>query len=202
MADNLGQLTMIPRSGDEFIHQGGSPLGMRLIDFWRWSASDLVSNATRGVLAEFIVAMALGIPAGGVRSEWDSFDLTSPEGITVEVKSAAYIQSWEQRALSRINFRTLPTRAWNAESNTRDAVRKRQAQVYVFALLAHTDKSTVDPLDVFQWEFWAVSTEKLDQRRRSQHSITINSLRRLAGDPITYAALRVAVVAAAGLVPT
>ena len=33
----------------------------KVIDFWKWSVSDLVSNATRGRLAEFIVAKALKI---------------------------------------------------------------------------------------------------------------------------------------------
>jgi hypothetical protein len=30
---------------------------------------------------------------------------------------------------------------------------KRHADVYVFALLAHTDKATVDPLSLDQWRF-------------------------------------------------
>jgi len=49
-----------PRSGGERL-----PFGME--DFWRWSASDLLSNALRGVLAEFIVARALGIDTTAAR---------------------------------------------------------------------------------------------------------------------------------------
>jgi hypothetical protein len=30
---------------------------------------------------------------------------------------------------------------------------KRQADVYVFALLAHEDRTTIDPLDLDQWKF-------------------------------------------------
>jgi hypothetical protein len=35
-----------------------------------WSRSDLLDNPEFGVLAEFIVATALGIPARGVRKGW------------------------------------------------------------------------------------------------------------------------------------
>jgi hypothetical protein len=51
-----------------------------------------VSNTTRGRLADFIIAKALGVDTSGVREEWAAFDLISPEGTQVEVKSADYIQ--------------------------------------------------------------------------------------------------------------
>ncbi|MEI2689604.1 MAG: hypothetical protein V9H69_07780 [Anaerolineae bacterium] len=105
MTEDLLRIYPVRRSGNEPLHSNGHSLGVTLLDFWRWSSSDLVSNATRGVLAEFIVASVLGIKLNGVRDEWGAFDLETPEGITVEVKSAAYIQSWSQRNLSVITFR-------------------------------------------------------------------------------------------------
>ncbi len=59
------------RTGDESIHEAGRSLGVSLLSFWQWSSSDLVSNATRGVLAEYLVATALEVPPPGVRREWD-----------------------------------------------------------------------------------------------------------------------------------
>jgi hypothetical protein len=48
----------------------------------------------RGVLAEYIVALAMGIDTEeGVRREWDAYGLVLGDGTKVEVKSAAYIQS-------------------------------------------------------------------------------------------------------------
>ncbi len=44
-------------------------------------------HATRGRLAEFIVANALSVPSDGVRDEWRAYDLKTPDGVTVEVKS-------------------------------------------------------------------------------------------------------------------
>ncbi len=158
----------------------------------------MVSNATRGILAEFIVANALGIELNDVRDEWRAFDLITPEGITVEVKSAAYIQTWSQRDFSRITFRIPKTRAWDADTNVQEKVPRRHAKVYVFALLAHKDKSSIDPLNVEQWQFFVLPTAVLNARTRSQHSITLRSLENLAGRAVSYNELREAVRKAAG----
>jgi hypothetical protein len=161
--------------------------------------SDLVSNATRGRLAEYIVARALGISMHGVRSEWDAYDLNTPSGVRVEVKSAAYLQTWHQAKLSPITFRTRPTRAWDPDTNILSKQAKRQADVYVFALLAHTDKRSIDPLNVNQWQFFVLSREVLDGRTRSQHSITLRSLQALSAGPWSYGDLRGVVEQVAGL---
>ncbi|MGH8604689.1 MAG: hypothetical protein ACREXR_18470 [Gammaproteobacteria bacterium] len=193
MSDELSRIAPARRIGDEPLHSDGYSLGLTLLDFWRWSSSDLVSNAKRGVLAEFIVASALGIILDGIRNEWDAFDLITPEGITVEVKSAAFIQSWTQRSHSSIVFRVPKTRAWAADTNVQAKDARRQAQLYVFALLAHQDKTSIDPLNVKQWRFFVLPATVLDARARSQHSITLRGLEALAGAPVSYNALREAV---------
>lgn len=169
-------LSVGPLSGDEPLRAAGKPTGVTLRDFWKWSASDLVSNATRGRLAEFIVARALGCKLDGVRDEWQAYDLETPGGRKVEVKSAAYIQSWAQKKPSTILFSIRKSREWNRTVNEQAKTAKRQADVYVFALLAHQDKATVDPLDTDQWQFYVLPTSSLDERTRSQHSITLKSL--------------------------
>lgn len=58
--------------------------------------------------------------------------------------------------------------------------------MYVFALLAHKDQDTLDPFDLSQWEFYVVPASTLDRRERSQHSITLKSLRALHVDPKAY----------------
>ncbi len=181
MNEVLVRVQTRPLSGNESLVSGGKSLGLSVLDFWRWSTSDLVNNSTRGVLAEFIVAYALGISFESVRDPWRAYDLITPEGITVEVKSAAYVQSWYQRRLSTIVFNTPKTRAWDADSNLQEKTSKRQAQVYVFALFAHQDKKTINPLDLDQWLFYVLPTKVIDERVRSQHSITLTSLEKLAG---------------------
>jgi len=191
--NELGPIELKRREGDEPFHIDGRALGFELLSFWQWSSSDIVSNATRGALAEYLVAQALGVAGGSVREEWAPYDLKTLDGTRVEVKSAAYIQSWHQGQLSRITFRVPKTRAWEKDTNRQSEETRRQADVYVFALLAHTDQRTLDPLNVSQWEFFVVATMLLDNRKRSQHSITLPSLRTLSGESVSFSKLKQAV---------
>jgi hypothetical protein len=102
---SLLPLPLRRKTGAEPFQIGSETLPFDLLNFWKWSVSDLVSNATRGRLAEFIVAKALGISTEGVRDEWQAFYLLTLNGLKIEVKSAAYVQSWFQKALSPISFR-------------------------------------------------------------------------------------------------
>jgi hypothetical protein len=191
MPVDFGRLRPKRMTGAEPFRAGSTAQDFDLLSFWQWSRSDLLSNATRGVLAEYLVARALGV-VDGIRDEWAAYDLITPEGIKVEVKSAAFLQSWHQEKLSAISFRTPETKAWDPETNVLGDKSQRQADVYVFALLFHKNKATVDSMDVTQWEFYVVPTHVLNDRQRSQHSITLPSLRRLA-QPVSYGELRDAV---------
>ncbi|MEJ8803409.1 hypothetical protein [Pontibacter sp. H249] len=167
------------KTGQESLTLDHTTLDYKLSDFWRWSVSDILSNATRGRLAEFIVATATNIDVKQVRDEWGAYDLLTPDGIKIEVKSAAYLQSWEQSKLSKISFSTKLSKPWDWKLDKRSTVALRSADVYVFCLLHHLDKATVDPLNLNQWEFYVLATEELNNYTRSQHSITVNSLKKL-----------------------
>jgi hypothetical protein len=184
----LPQLNPTRKSGKEALHTQGSSTDITLLDFWKWSVSDLISNTTRGRLAEFIVASALGL-ATEVRNEWDAFDLCTASDLRIEVKSCAYLQSWFQKKPSSISFVIPKTRAWDAATNKLSAESRRQANLYVFAILAHQDKTTIDPLNLDQWHFYPVLTRELDARTRSQHSITLKSLQKLCPQHIGYSEL-------------
>lgn len=189
----LQRLFVARKEGEERFHINGNKLDFDVLSFWQWASSDLISNATRGIVAEYIVARGLGLAERGVRDGWAAFDLETPSGVKVEVKSAAYVQSWHQKRLSSIMFMTPKTRAWDADTNIQSSESKRQADVYVFALLAHTDKTTIDPLNLDQWRFYVLPTATLNGRTRSQHSITLRSLEKLCSEAITYAGLSKAV---------
>lgn len=197
-AANLGRTVVTLKSGQESFHAHRQPFDFNLLEFWQWSTSDLVSNATRGRLAEYIVAKALDLDTTGIRNEWDAFDLLMPSGIKIEVKSAAYLQSWHQDKPSSVVFRVPQTRAWDPETNTQSADSMRQADIYVFALLHHMDKATLDPLNVEQWSFYVLPTCVLNARTRSQHSITLKSLQTLAGGPVKFHQLLDAVSSVTG----
>ena len=189
MPSNFPCLEIQRKNGSEPFMFQGTDAGFDLLGFWQWSVSDLVSNATRGVLAEFIVAQALGI-AGGSRNEWDAFDLTSRSGLKIEVKSAAYVQSWYQRNLSPIIFRVGPRRGWDPKTNILEVQSKWQADVYVFALFAIQEKACANPMNLEQWEFYVLPVSTLENRKRSQYSITLRSLQALCPVPVRFIALR------------
>ena len=176
--NDLKEIEITKHSGEEKFRDGSNNLDFNLLSFWQWSSSDLVSNATRGILAEYMVGKALGcIKDDDVRDEGRAYDLDTQAGVRIEVKSAAYVQSWQQSRLSKISFNVPKTLGWDRETNKFDKEKKRQADVYVFALLFHKDKKTVNPLDISQWEFFVLPTKVLDERERSQHSITLPSLK-------------------------
>ena len=70
-----GKMTIEPKTGDERFFCNGAEKELKLLDFWRWSVSDIISNATRGRLAEFIVASACNIDLSVIRDEWSAYDL-------------------------------------------------------------------------------------------------------------------------------
>ncbi len=187
----LSAVTVKRRTGKELFHYNGKALSVDLLSFWSWSSSDLVNNALRGMLAEFIVALALGCDKG-TRTEWNAYDIKTSDGIKVEVKSAAYIQSWAQTKLSNIQFDIRPTQGWDADSNTYSTEKERQSDVYVFCVLAHKNKDTIDPLNLNQWEFYVISTKALNKLVGNQKTITLSRLRKLgplkvAFDKISFA---------------
>ncbi len=184
----LHKINATLKTGQESLIHESKQTSFNLIDFWKWSVSDLLSNATRGRLAEFIVATATGVNILQPRDEWAAFDLITPNGIKIEVKSAAYIQSWNQKQLSKISFSTKAAYVWDSETNRQSVVASRNADVYVFCLLHHDIKQTCDPLNLDHWEFYVLATQELNRYTRSVNSITISSLRKLAA-PINYSQL-------------
>ncbi|TCN28591.1 hypothetical protein EV644_1455 [Kribbella orskensis] len=153
--------------------------------------SDLRMNNVRGYLAEFLVAKAVG--ATGSRIEWDAYDIFTPEGIRVEVKSAGYLQTWAQRRLSRISFGSMKGRTWAPETGE-SAEATLNADVYVFAIQTATCHDAYDPLDVDQWQFYVVGRAAIETTGYS--SIGLPILRILSDGPVEYADLADAVRAA------
>jgi hypothetical protein len=177
------------KTGQERFRHQAQELPITLSDFWSWAASDLVSNAWRGILAEFIVASALDL-AKGLRREWAACDLITDSGVKVEVKSSAYLQTWSQRSFSKIVFSIGPTHYWDEQNGPLDPEKKRQADVYVFCLLKTKDINILNPLDLDQWEFFLVPTSVLNGRLNRQNSLTLAGLVKLKPRQSDYAQLK------------
>jgi hypothetical protein len=178
MRKGFPRLQVEKKTGDEYFRCAGQAQGFTLQHFWQWFASDLANNVIRGVLAEYIVAQALGV-SDGIRESWAAYDLKTPEGVKIEVKSAAYLQSWYHQEYSKIEFSIGPTKEYNPDTNKLATESKRQADIYVFCLLNHKDKETLDPLDIDQWEFYILPASVLNEKRLLQKKIGLASLLRL-----------------------
>jgi hypothetical protein len=186
MSNNLDHIKTSPKTGEEPFRSNDADMDFKLKDFWKWSVSDIVSNATRGRLAEFIVAKALGITTDVARDEWESFDLKTKEGKRIQVKSSAYVQGWKQKQFSTISFSIKAKRSWDADSGILAATPAHQADVYIFALLTPQEEPPIDPLNINQWKFYVWSTIKLSAYPRSKHSITLKSLCHECGPSVDY----------------
>lgn len=144
-------------------------LDIKLSDFWAWSTSDLLNNALRWKLAEFIIAHALWIDKDSFRIEWDEYDLLY-KWLKIEIKSCSYIQSWEQEKVSNIQFSIKPTKTyWENEL-------KRQSDIYIFCLLDCKNWNIINPLNMQQWKFYIVRTNELNERFWNQKSLSLASL--------------------------
>ncbi|WP_370246842.1 hypothetical protein [Nocardioides sp.] len=167
-------------------------LDATVVDFWRYAAGDLRSNTLRGVLAEWLVARALGVLAP--MPDWHDHDVLTPAGVRVEVKASAFLQSWAQAERTRVVFTGLRRRTWvPVAGRSREAT--FNADVDVLCLQAAQEHDAYDPLDVGQWEFHVL--DRATVVGRGQGSLGLATVRTLAA-PVGYDALAAAVEAAAG----
>lgn len=86
--------------------------------FLRWNSGSLLENRTRGAYAEWLVHRALDLDPGQHRVEWAEVDETFGS-ISLEVNSAAFVQSWQQARPRTISF----------------PIEQRMATAYAFCLL-------------------------------------------------------------------
>ena len=171
------------------------PKGATVLDFWRWIGSDLVGNTTRGLFAEYLVGLAVGAFTGedtdGVRDGWAPYDIETPDGsiipqgVTIEVKSSAYLQTWRQEREATPRFGIARTRVDNA-TGTSSEEQARWSDVYVFCLLHHRSKATLNPLDIGQWTFFVLPTAVLEAQIGDQKTIGLVRLRELGAKEVPF----------------
>lgn len=97
----------------------------------------------------------------------------------IEIKSAAYLQSWGQKDLSSITFKVAPSCAWDRKTQARSKTPERHSDFYVFCLLKHKDKETLDPKNLDQWEFFVLPTSKINEKLGNQENLSLSRLEKL-----------------------
>ncbi|BCJ32304.1 hypothetical protein [Actinocatenispora sera] len=199
---DLGIVPISPRTGTEPIMGADGPTGATLADFWSWSSSDLLGNSLRGVFAEYLVGRALGCVDGAARREWDAVDLATVDGLRVEVKTGAYLQTWPQTGPSVIKFDVARKKSWDYSTNTSAQIASRGADVYVFCVFTARDQPQAVrddlTLDTSYWDFYIARTARLDTVLGDQQTITLSALvSRVQPQKATYEQLKAAILRAA-----
>lgn len=166
----LNRILIEKKSGDEqFVSDYSNP-NINLSSFWKWSSSDLLTNTTRGILAEFIVASALDL-VENPRNGWESWDFRLKTGVKIEVKSAAKYQTWKQKKCSPIKFTISKKYEWNDDTGEYSSERFRSADIYVFCEL-----KGIYPMSLDNWDFYVLLTERINEKCDDQETITLGSL--------------------------
>ena len=181
----LKAIETVKKTGKEPFYTKSGDTSLNVLSFWQWSSSELLGNALRGVLAEFIVGSTIDT-LDKPREEWDAYDLITKNGLKIEIKSSAYLQSWNQNELSKISFGIQPTVEWDSKTNLRAKESKRQSDIYIFCVLHHKDKNTVEPLNLSQWTFYILDTKVLNKKIPKQKTITLSSLLKLNPVQVEY----------------
>lgn len=164
-------------TGNEVFTLGGNISGISIQEFWSWAYSDLLNNTYRGVLAEFLVGKSLSRfspPDSHIRVDWMPYDLTSPSGRRIEVKSAAYLQSWTSDYFSQIIYDVAPKKAWAPETGYSPEY-IRHSDLYVFCLYtARSRDQCILNLDL--WKFYVLPTSVLNRERPQQKTMGLSTL--------------------------
>ena len=174
------------RDGKEPFQHHGASVEFTVYDYWKWMGSDLLSNINRGILAEFLVAKILGAEEETLkypRSGWESYDImyysqTDGSRISIEVKSAAYFQSWHRNRdkPSVVKFDIAP------KASVSKLVGKPERAFYVdaFVFCVLGKRGAIPcPLDLGQWEFYVFMSAVLDEVVGNQKEIGLSRLQEL-----------------------
>lgn len=178
-------------NGTEEFNLNGVGVGISVKDYWSWAYSNLTDNTQRGVMAEFLVFSAFKFTPifTQMRENWLPFDVTSPSGRRIEVKSAAYIQAWTpENIFAQIRFDIGKKLAWSNESASFASEARRNCDLYVFCLFTAKTKD-VSFLNLDYWDFYVLPTSVLNEKIPDQKGITLSSLLKLKPVKTNYARL-------------
>ena len=101
--EGINHISIEKKSGEENFKYNNKILPYTLKDFWSFQYSNLISYKIRDDISKFIVAKALKITDRKFQY-FDGHDLTSKEGIPIDVRSASYITSQEEEDTKEIEL--------------------------------------------------------------------------------------------------
>ncbi len=137
----------------------------------------LVNNAFRGTLVEAILAQVLEPEWRWCSGDWASHDFENADGVKLEVKQSAALQSWhtEGFAPNRGRF-DIAKRKVRWDGAKRIDGGGRYANLYIFAWHPVIDPDLADHRQPDQWLFHLLRTDDLPDQR----SIALSRLQALS----------------------
>ncbi len=174
---------------DSKFHIDGKPAiingkNSKILDFWQTMFSRLESNTLRGKVGEYIVSWALSVD-NRPQDPWQAFDLLSPNGKRIEVKTTSFVQDWEHGEENRTpKFVIKPTRNYTSDKGLAKDT-SYNADIYVLCYYSWLDKKTTDVTNLNHWKFWVFSLKELLNIFDGHHSITVKKLESLGHRPVS-----------------
>ena len=126
----------------------------------------LVNNAFRGTLVEAMLAQVLEPQWRWCSADWASHDFENAEGVKLEVKQSAALQSWHTDGFKPNRGRfDIAKRKLRWQGAKRIDEGGRYADLYVFAWHPGVDPALADHREPDQWIFHLVRSEDLPDQQ-------------------------------------
>jgi hypothetical protein len=113
-------------------------------------------------------------------------------GHGIEIKSAAYLQSWPRDRPSSISFDIAKKKGWDAATSTSHLESVRSADCYVFCLYPEQHQETAEPIQVPDWQFYVLATSVIDRTFGDQKTVGLSRVADAVA-PVKYGGLRAAI---------
>ena len=151
----------------------------RLAEFF---SKPVLQNSLRSMYVEEQIGVLLGERWRSVGGDWAGWDFEDVDGVRLEVKQSAAMQSWAQARPSRGSF-DIKARQGRYDGATWVPEVGRAADLYVLAWHGGWGERA-DQRDETQWEYYLLSASRLPR----QKTISLSVVREL-GSPVAAGAL-------------
>lgn len=176
---------------DDSFKLSGTPV-LSVLDFWRFCYGDLAGQSP--MIAEFLVAKALGIDKAENVTHWTAYDM-SYRNMRIEVKATEYVHAWNRKKVSKVRtFSIAPSnnRYWGKEGERKLS---RQNDLYVFCLNTNREVQSPQPLNLDYWDFYVLETGRINRYTEKsgnpdQKKISLGVVRRMAGYAVKWNELK------------
>ena len=148
--------------GNEAFTLNGEATDMTVLEFWRWHFSEIYDLQSK--IAEYIVGKALGLTEAQNVGVWTLYDMLY-RGRRVEVKETSYYHAWQsdEEPKSRQRIFGVGMAYDDYTKKKGGSPYRRQNDVYVFCLNTGETKSTSDPLELDNWQFYVIPTATINE---------------------------------------